>query len=530
MNPVLVRELRTHARGSGPLRLRVFLVGAATLGLGVLLLTAPNLFAGSGMQAFLVLASGATLLLAIACPILTHDLMSRELREGTLGLLCATPLTARELVLGKIANAAIQSFSAWAATGPFMLIPILQGGVRPSEVFLALSIQGSVVLTGLSAGLVASCWNRSAGWALLTAYALLAMVGLALLAPASIVIAVSGGITSSYALLGIAGLIWFVSFLIAFGFYQLAAQESDHTWHRLQHLGDATDELLHHLPPPPPTPPPTPGTAAATRALHLPADGERPQPPPDPQPPAPPTERHWSAFFRKRRRATLESDPFRWLLIRGSIPGLWLGLWPLIGYGWLLSHSLSNRIPAWPQYVLPAILALRLHRLLDRERQGGMWEVIATTPAFESFPFSLRRLLWQEFLPIVGLHVVLVFFTGLPADTRMAAAVHGLFFLFAAFWVGPWIGQFVALRVHNYLLAALATFIAMTKLGAFLGWLPMVVLRRLRSGYWELWYGDESGYAWGAAGIHFLATFLVGWISQRAVCAHYRRRDLRTGR
>jgi hypothetical protein len=85
MNPVFQREMRAQSRGPKPWRLRMFVAGAAILGLATLGLKQPEMFVGSGKGAFLAMNFGAIALLGIISPMLTHDLLSRERREGDAG-------------------------------------------------------------------------------------------------------------------------------------------------------------------------------------------------------------------------------------------------------------------------------------------------------------------------------------------------------------------------------------------------------------------------------------------------------------
>ena len=59
MNPVFQREMRAQSRGPKPWRLRMFVAGAAILGLATLGLKAPAMFVGSGKEAFFVMNFGA---------------------------------------------------------------------------------------------------------------------------------------------------------------------------------------------------------------------------------------------------------------------------------------------------------------------------------------------------------------------------------------------------------------------------------------------------------------------------------------
>jgi ABC-type transport system involved in multi-copper enzyme maturation permease subunit len=89
-------------------------------------------------------------------PLLTMDVLSRERREGTIGLLFLTPLSAGEIVAGKSLVQALRAFVALLAVLPVLTIPVIMGGVRAPDIrFFSLILAGAV-LVALSAGLIAS--------------------------------------------------------------------------------------------------------------------------------------------------------------------------------------------------------------------------------------------------------------------------------------------------------------------------------------------------------------------------------------
>jgi len=98
----------------------------------------------------------------LVVPFLTADVLSRERREGTLGLLFLTPLTARAVVMGKGMAQALRALMLVLATGPFLAVPLLLGGVSVWEVGLAAMADAASLVLALAAGLAASAWTR--GW------------------------------------------------------------------------------------------------------------------------------------------------------------------------------------------------------------------------------------------------------------------------------------------------------------------------------------------------------------------------------
>ena len=100
---------------------------------------------------------------------LTSDAIAQERRAGTLPLLFATPLTARSIVLAKSCVHMSRVLFFWLATVPPLLVPILFGGVTSLDIISSVSIELSVALVALGAGVAASAWIKHPLGALLAA-------------------------------------------------------------------------------------------------------------------------------------------------------------------------------------------------------------------------------------------------------------------------------------------------------------------------------------------------------------------------
>src|SRR5207244_10955209 len=89
----------------------------------------------------------------------------RERREGTLGILFLTPLTARAIIVGKGLIHSLRALTMVLAALPVLAIPFLLGGVTWREGLMALLLDLSSVSLALAAGLMASAycrqWNRA---------------------------------------------------------------------------------------------------------------------------------------------------------------------------------------------------------------------------------------------------------------------------------------------------------------------------------------------------------------------------------
>src|SRR5437667_6295695 len=104
----------------------------------------------------------ATLFCAIwiLVPLLTADCISRERREGTLGLLFLTRLRATDIVTAKSMAQGLRALTLWLAVAPVLTIPFLLGGVGWPQALLSVSINFSAICWALAAGLLASAWSK----------------------------------------------------------------------------------------------------------------------------------------------------------------------------------------------------------------------------------------------------------------------------------------------------------------------------------------------------------------------------------
>ncbi len=103
-------------------------------------------------------ALNATLFLSIwiFVPLLTADTISREKREGTLGLLFLTPLTPIGIVLGKSLIHAARAMTLFLAVLPALALPFLLGGLIWKDCVVSLLLNSSALVLALAAGLLAS--------------------------------------------------------------------------------------------------------------------------------------------------------------------------------------------------------------------------------------------------------------------------------------------------------------------------------------------------------------------------------------
>ena len=101
MWPVILRELQAEARHSFTYWLRVWGAAALLLVGAFFFLFRHGLSIAQGGPLFAGLHVTLFFLIWVAVPLMTSSCISRERREGTLGLLFLTPLTARSIILAK---------------------------------------------------------------------------------------------------------------------------------------------------------------------------------------------------------------------------------------------------------------------------------------------------------------------------------------------------------------------------------------------------------------------------------------------
>jgi ABC-type Na+ efflux pump permease subunit len=92
----------------------------------------------------------------IIVPMMTADCISRERREGTLGLLFLTPLTTFDVILGKAAIHAIRAWTLFLAAVPMLALPLFLGGVTWQMVAYGILQEATAALLGIGVGVYAS--------------------------------------------------------------------------------------------------------------------------------------------------------------------------------------------------------------------------------------------------------------------------------------------------------------------------------------------------------------------------------------
>jgi ABC-type transport system involved in multi-copper enzyme maturation permease subunit len=169
VRPLIVRELRAEARRPNSYWLRSLAAGILT---ALFVWSAWNLQGGGstvGPLLFYTLSQGLELALLVIIAALAADSISREKREGTLGLLFLTPLTAYDVIVGKILTHVLRAAGIFVAVLPIVILPFLLGGIPTQSVMLFFGVLPSLVMIAVASGIIASVftteWIESIVWA-----------------------------------------------------------------------------------------------------------------------------------------------------------------------------------------------------------------------------------------------------------------------------------------------------------------------------------------------------------------------------
>ncbi|MCC6174217.1 MAG: ABC transporter permease [Chloroflexi bacterium] len=188
-NPLAGKELLARMRGPRTFivaTLFLFPLGGLALGLYALAASAPagDLMTGPPIGK-LYFAAVSLLELALICllaPALSADLISGERERRTLDLLLVTPLSRRQIILGKLASALGSVTLLIVLALPIQALAVVLGGIGVEDLVVGLLI---LVLTAVTYGCVGLFWSarlRTTRASVLMAYAttLLGVVGLPL--------------------------------------------------------------------------------------------------------------------------------------------------------------------------------------------------------------------------------------------------------------------------------------------------------------------------------------------------------------
>jgi ABC-type transport system involved in multi-copper enzyme maturation permease subunit len=153
--PIIERELRVEARKPSNYWGRVAWGFAAVCVLGMVVRAAPEKIQ-NGSYLFAFIHGSMAVMLLLISPLAAADAISRERREGTLGLLFLTPLTARQIIVGKLTVRICRLFYFWLMFVPLLILPMLTGGLQVQEFCLSIAILLCLLLSSVAIGMIAS--------------------------------------------------------------------------------------------------------------------------------------------------------------------------------------------------------------------------------------------------------------------------------------------------------------------------------------------------------------------------------------
>ena len=474
MWPVIIRELRAGSRQWGTYWLRV-LAAAFAIGAFVLFMEqGRGMRTGrEGAELFATMHCILLATIAVVVPLMTSDCISRERREGTLGLLFLTNLTAREIILAKAIAHGLRACALWAAVLPLMALPILLGGVDWREVVLSSCYSLEFIGMNLVVGLVTSAFTRSQVGAICASICLcvLAMMLFAVGNFGAVRWVINHAQTGSFRV--ISNLDFFgvaVRFVCnskpGWGYFfstRAMPQSQFAIW-----IGSLIFAILVVL-----------GSTFILwfTAWHLRRNWQD----------KPKTKRQtdtekffcspvfMTGLFHRWMRRSIERNPIGWLEKRswtGRITA-WIWLAVMISFASALAYSPVTRDGMASYNVLMFMLLGSMAYVaagsFRRERETGALELILVTPLSERhIIFGRLRGLWSQFLPTFLLWVAVVLYLSTALHDWQVANV----LRFAALYLlVPVVGLYFSLRCRFALLAWIATLTVCFALPQVLWWM-----------------------------------------------------------
>ncbi|MDB6109029.1 MAG: hypothetical protein JWR69_779 [Pedosphaera sp.] len=167
--PLILRELRAESGRTVNYWLRVLAAAILVLTFATFMLSTDLPPAKLGVMLFRGLNGTLTFALWIIVPLMTADCISREKREGTLGLLFLTPLTVVDIMAGKAAIHILRAATLLLASLPILVLPFMLGGVVVTDVYFAFVAVTNALLMGIAAGIYASARGGTSAQVMATA-------------------------------------------------------------------------------------------------------------------------------------------------------------------------------------------------------------------------------------------------------------------------------------------------------------------------------------------------------------------------
>lgn len=409
---LVLRELRTESRRPWNYWARV--AAGAVVTATFMLTLGPRFWStANGARLFYFTSSAVQDLIWLIVPLLTADCLSKEKREGTLGLLFLTPLTASEIVVGKSIVHALRASSVILAGVPVLALCILLGGVTLGGILFLLLDNLAALFLAMAAGLLASScardWLRSV---LLTA--VLATIFWSAFSYGIFGIALPGGLTGALMTFAFAGGVLFLC-----GF--LAAVQIRRTWQQ-----ETPSKLMRWW----------------LRTFCSPI--------------------FWKELFFRSSRVSLEQNPVGWLHERTATARATKWIWCCAAvFVTSMAVGSSDALPYLIAFEIGLGLAMAFAGAssFHKERENGVLELLLVAPLkVDGIIAGRLRSLLKQFSPAVMMVVILGFsyfilvgsYLG-NSDSSMLLP-HG-FLLMTSFALLPALGLYAALRMKRFLSA-----------------------------------------------------------------------------
>lgn len=489
--PVIERELRASARHPFTYYLR-------SIGTGALLLASlvfglqEGFDSNLGGKLFGYLHFTMFYAIWILVPLLAADCISRERREGTLGLLFMTGLCGPDIVLAKSLAHGLRALTLWVAAAPVLTVSFLLGGVSWQETMLSVVINSSAMCWALAAGVLGSVWSKTWGGAILRA-AILALFFLLLMAVVAgwgLASVLRSGKASFWgspvsAFFELEPSRWDYVFLTGIGFLtNLSAGFATFVFRTTTNgqlvwlsIIVSTISLLGSL---------LAICLAGTKTSRVWQEA----------PPSPHqvwlektfcTPIIWLSFFRAWMKRKLEKNPVGWLEQR-----TWSGR--LLTWGWLavilslysvmLTDANFFRRSSIPQNFMAWLLVLSMAICtagsFRRERESGVLELLLVSPVSEhAIVWGRLRGLWNQFLPAFGLLLLVWIYLASLSLTR-GNDESAILFYAGTFVSFPIIGLYFSLCCRGFMTAlllalAMSLVVPMVVGGIFTFWTVMYI-------------------------------------------------------
>ncbi len=526
--PVISRELRAQARQAFTYVLRV--AGVLALLLGGLLFAVQMPFTPDlGCVLFGQMHRILFWSIWVLVPFSAADCISRERREGTLGLLFLTPLKPRHIVVAKGFAHGVRALTLLVAVLPAVTIPFLMGGVSWRQVAMVALVNFNSICWALGAALVASALTKNGLRAMMLAmvlacvafYASTVMSAEVATANArggldlgrNIIAYVDFGSSQLFqglVVLGVNPELWFPgsgvtrATMTNLGFY--AGLTVIALMALLAAIVFAGNRIRHSWQEEPPS----------VRMKEFEKTFLQPV--------------VWVSFFKRWMQRKLDANPVGWLEQRSwsgrTISWAWLGAIVFV-YSLVLSdnHFMSKfgdaqSLMAWS---LALTIAATSAASFRRERENGVLELLLVSPLSASEIVQGRlHGLWAQFFPAC---VAMLGIWAYAINTFAKSyyySMHGeslvkVWFFAATFFVIPSVGLYFSVRCRNFISAFLMTVVVgMVLPMVFVGLVSFLAGAQSNQNRYgeiqELWRGIYAG----SFLVQFiLGSYLLGKLSQK---------------